>query len=176
MNTNESTQKANPRLNRIKIISQILKACVLIYLLAPLCFLAFSLHSLHLACGTVSMFNHPYASTAAIPESMYVLSGIGVGIYLLGVISFYRLLCLYEKGVIFSGANVSEMRKLGGCLVSYGILGVTANVVYAGGIVFPLVLLEGAASPWLVVGGATFLVSWIMNESRKIQEEQELTV
>jgi hypothetical protein len=38
------------------------------------------------------------------------------------------------------------------------------------------VLLEGFVSPWIVVGGAIYIVAWIMDEGRKIQEEQELTV
>jgi hypothetical protein len=176
MNANEISSKASPRLNRIQKISRILKVCVLFYFIAPLCVLAFNLKSIHLASGMVSVFNHPYASASDIPKPMYLLCATGTVVYLLGVISFYRLLCLYEKGVIFSGANVSEMKKLGSYLAGYGILAVAANIVYAGGIVFPWVLLEGVASPWIVIGGAIYIVAWIMDEGRKIQEEQELTV
>jgi len=176
MNANEISPKASPRLNRIQKISRILKVCVLFYFVAPLCVLAFNLKSIHLASGMVSVFNHPYASASDIPRLMYLLCATGTAVYLLGVISFYRLLCLYEKGVIFSGANVSEMKKLGSYLAGYGILAVAANVIYAGGIIFPWVLLEGIASPWIVVGGAIYIVAWIMDEGRKIQEEQELTV
>ncbi|HAO79975.1 MAG TPA: hypothetical protein DCQ92_13595 [Verrucomicrobia subdivision 3 bacterium] len=176
MNANEISTKASPRLNRIQKISRILKVCVLFYFVVPLCVVAFNLKSLHLATGMVSIFNHPYASAADIPKLMYLFGAIGTCVYLLGVISFYRLLCLYEKGVIFSEANVSEMKKLGSYLAGYGILAVAANVVYMGGIVFPWVLLEGVASPWIVVGGAIYIVAWIMDEGRKIQEEQELTV
>ena len=124
----------------------------------------------------VSIFNHPYANASDIPAPMIVLFAIGGGINLLGIISFYRLLNLYEKGVIFSGANVSEMKRLGTYLAGYGILAVAASVIYAGGIALPWVLLEGIASPWIVVGGAIYIVAWIMDEGRKIQEEQELTV
>jgi len=108
--------------------------------------------------------------------AIYLLWATGTVVYLLGVIFFYRLLCLYEKGEIFSGANVSEMKKLGSCLAGYGILAVAANVIYAGGIIFPLVLLEGFVSPWIIIGGTIYIVAWIMDEGRKIQEEQELTV
>jgi hypothetical protein len=142
----------------------------------PLIIVAFNLKNIHLATGMVSIFNHPYANASDIPRPMYLLSMTGTAVYLLGIISFYRLLCLYEKGVIFSGANVSEMRKIGSYLVGYGILALSANIVYVGSFNFPLVLLEGVASPWIVAGGAVYIIAWIMDEGRKIQEEQELTV
>jgi len=176
MNANEISAKAGLRLNRIQKISRTLKVCVLFYLVAPLCVLAFNLKGIHLASGMVSIFNHPYASVSDIPKAMYLLSATGMAVYLVGVISFYRLLCLYEKGVIFSRANVSEMKKLGSYLAGYGILAVAANIIHAGGIIFPWVLLEGIVSPWIVVGGAIYIVAWIMDEGRKIREEQELTV
>jgi len=128
MNTNEISTRASPRLNRIQKISRILKVCVLFYFVVPLCVVAFNLKSLHLATGMVSIFDHPYASAADISKLMYLFGAIGTCVYLLGVISFYRLLCLYEKGVIFSEANVSEMKKLGSYLAGYGILAVAANV------------------------------------------------
>jgi hypothetical protein len=176
MNANAVSTKASSRLTRIKKVSRILKVCVLFYFVAPLCVIAFNLKSIHSASGMVSIFNHPYASASDIPKPMYLLCATGTVVYLLGVISFYRLLCLYEKGVIFSKANVSEMKKLGSYLAGYGILAVAANVIYLGGFVFPWVLLEGFVSPWIVVGGAIYIVTWIMDEGRKIQEEQELTV
>jgi hypothetical protein len=37
-------------------------------------------------------------------------------------------------------------------------------------------LLDAVTSPWIVVGCAIYLVAWIMDEGRKMQEEQELTV
>jgi len=98
-----------------------------------------------------------------------------MGIYLLGVISFFRLLNLYGKGVIFSAANVLEIKRLGTCLACYGILAVTAGAIYTGGISL-FTLVDFFASPWIVGGGAIHLVGWIMDEGRKIQEEQELTV
>src|ERR1017187_1698215 len=110
------------------------------------------------------------------PVPMYVLYAIGTGIYLLGAISFYRLLNLYEKGLIFSAANVLEIKRLGTYLAGFGILAVAAGVIYSGRIVFPWTLLDVVSSPWIVVGGAIYIVAWIMDEGRKIQEEQELTV
>jgi Protein of unknown function (DUF2975) len=176
MNINNTFPAAGSRLNRIQKISRILKACVLIYFVVPLCALAFNFKSFHLTNGMVSIFNHPYATASDIPATMIVLSAVGAGVYLLGVISFYRLLCLYEKGVIFSEANVLEMKRLGSYLAGYGILAIAAAVIYTGEITLPWTLLDVVASPWIVVGGAIYIVAWIMDEGRKIQEEQELTV
>jgi hypothetical protein len=176
MNANENPPKASPRSIQIQKISRNLKACVRIYFVVPLCLVTFNFKSLHLATGMVSIFNHPYASVSDIPAPMYVLYAIGTGIYLLGAISFYRLLNLYEKGVIFSAANVLEIKRLGTYLAGFGILAVAAGVIYSGRIVFPWTLLDVVSSPWIVVGGAIYIVAWIMDEGRKIQEEQELTV
>jgi hypothetical protein len=175
MNANEISPKASPRLIQIQKVSRTLKICVLAYFVVPLGFMALSFKSLHVATGMVSIFNHPYASVSDIPAPMYVLGAIAMGIYLLGAISFYRLLNLYEKGVIFSEANVREIKQLGTYLACYGILAVTASAFYTGGIT-PFTLLDFICSPWIVGGGAINLVAWIMDEGRKIQEEQELTV
>jgi len=176
--TNIAPSINNTRLGRIQKISGLLKFGVLLYLVVPLCFVAFNLNTLHLATGMVSVFNHPYASGADIPAVMHVLSILGTAVCLLGIISFYRLLCLYEKGVIFSAANVSEIKKLGSYLVIYGLLAFVAEVVSTGRfvLVLPWSLLEVVSSPWIVVGGAINLVAWIMDEGRKIQEEQDLTI
>jgi hypothetical protein len=58
----------------------------------------------------------------------------------------------------------------------YGLLAFLAGLVYIGGFVLPWMLLDAVTSPWIVVGYAIYLVAWIMDEGRKIQEEQELTV
>lgn len=176
MKTATSPNGPPTRLDRIRRISGILKFCVLIYIIAPLSVVAFNFKTLHVAGGNVSIFNHVYASAAEIPTLMYVFSTLGAALYLLGIISFYRLLCLYEKAVIFSAANVKEMKKLASYLVGYGLLGVAAGVAYTGGFMIPWSLLEMISSPWIVVGGAIYLVAWIMDEGRKIQEEQALTV
>ena len=173
-----ASKSASPRLHRIQKISRTLKAAVLLYFVVPLAMIAFNLgfniRGVHLMSGMVSIFNHPYASVADIPAVMHVLYTVGIAIYLLGLVAFYRLLGWYEKGVIFSPANIAEMRKIGMYLVSYGLLAGVADVVYVGGLTPNTPLL--AASPWMVAGGAIQLIAWIMDEGRKIQEEQELTV
>ena len=181
-----ASKSTNPRLHRIQKVSRLLKTCVLIYVVVPLGLAACNFKSLHLANGMISLFNHPYASVSDIPPVMLVLSALGTAVlvlsalgtavYVFGVISFYRLLGLFEKGVIFSAAHVVQMQRLGGCLMVYGLLAFLADLVYIGGFVLPWMLLDAVTSPWIVVGYAIYLVAWIMDEGRKMQEEQELTV
>ena len=171
-----ASQSTNPRLHRIQKVSRLLKTCVLIYVVVPLGLVACNFKSLHLANGMISLFNHPYASVSDIPPVMLVFSALGTAVYVFGVISFYRLLGLFEKGVIFSAAHVVQMQRLGGCLMVYGLLAFLAGLVYIGGFVLPWMLLDAVTSPWIVVGCAIYLVAWIMDEGRKMQEEQELTV
>lgn len=173
--TGIASKPGKTRLNRIQKISRRLKVCVLAYFVVPLAWVAWNFKSVHVANGMISIFNHPYASVSDIPVPMYVLGAIGTGIYLLGAVAFYRLLNLYEKGEIFSAANVLEIKRLGTYLASYGVLVATADALYTGGI-SPFTLLDFVSSPWIVAGGAINLVAWIMDEGRKIQEEQELTV
>jgi len=56
MNATAMIPKAeNPRLNRIRRVSGVLKAAVLIYLITPLCFAVGNLKGLHLANGPVNL-------------------------------------------------------------------------------------------------------------------------
>jgi hypothetical protein len=187
----------NPRLSRIRKFSSVLKFAVLVYVFVPLGIVAFHLRTAHSANGIISIFNPPdtrpagpdvsllttkggllalYASQAAVPSLLEIFAILGTGIFLLAIVSFYRLLGLYERGVFFSAANVAEMKNLAGYLVFYGLLCFAADALYMGGLFVPWSLLGIVASPWIVAGGAVYLVAWIMDEGRKIQEEQELTV
>ena len=159
MNATGIAPKSNTdRLKRIKKVSRILKYSAVLYFFVPLVLIA--------------IFNHSYGSTENIPNVMFVLGGAGFLAFLLGAGSFIRLMSCYERGVFFGAANISEFKNLSRCLLGYGLANVVANVVYAGGILLP----DGLACPWIVVGGAVYVVAWIMDEGRKIQEEQELTV
>ena len=57
MNANEISPKANARLNRIQKISRLLKVCVLLYFLTPLCVLAFNLKVFVIHAGVQRDFN-----------------------------------------------------------------------------------------------------------------------
>jgi Protein of unknown function (DUF2975) len=95
---------------------------------------------------------------------------------LLAAIAFYRLLCLYEQGIIFSAANVAHIRRLGQLALLYGIFRPCLAVFTKHAIYFPALPINILLSPWLVIGCLIIIVAWIMDEGRKTQEEQALTV
>jgi hypothetical protein len=176
MNTNEI--KDNPRLSRIKKLSRSLKAVFLFYFVV---------------LGLVSIVNHGhiavkrpfqvgdqnFSSLQEIPAVLKVYEALCVSLFLLAVIAFYRLLNLYEKGVIFSAENVSQIRRLGQLAVFYGVLNAFLPVFESSGtsmrvsLMLPMIILT---SPGFLVGCLTIIIAWVMDEGRKIQEEQELTV
>lgn len=178
MNLDMQENESNPngtRLQRIQKISRLLKFCVLIYLIVPLFFVAAHHRNQGEVSHTISVFGDTYVSFRDVPFAILVLSVISFGLYFFGVVSFYRLLGLYEKGIIFSTANVLQMKKVGSSLLGYGIMAAAANIIHIGELVIPLALMK-LFSPWILVGGTIYIIAWIMDEGRKIQEEQALTV
>jgi hypothetical protein len=78
-----------------------------------------------------------------------------------------RLFWLYWRGILFSAKNVNCIRLLGYWLVvdwfiNYQMQGMLRDM-------------DLSSTP-VLVGFLIIFVAWIMDEGRKIQEEQELTV
>lgn len=174
MSTSISSQK-KPHLNRIHRISVVLKIAVAAYLLVPLSLMVLN-YQTTFSASPLTVFNHAYPTPREIPAIVTALAALGSGLSLLGIISFYRLLGWYEKGMIFSAANVAEMKRLGTYLVGFWIISVTGDVIQNGGLVFPLILVQILNSPWGIIGGAIMLVACVTEEARKLREEQDLTV
>jgi len=78
-----------------------------------------------------------------------------------------RLFWFYSKGIIFSGKNITCIRVQGYCLIIGNFIDlelqhfIRASSVSLSPIIFGLLII---------------FIAWIMDEGRKIQEEQELTV
>ncbi|HZM06618.1 MAG TPA: DUF2975 domain-containing protein [Candidatus Saccharimonadales bacterium] len=118
-----------------------------------------------------------FNSLQEIPAILKTYEGICCSLLLLAVIAFYRLLNLYEKGIIFSAENVTQIRRLGQLAVFYGVLSACLPVFESPYIQLPLTLpLNILCSPGFMVGCLTIIIAWVMDEGRKIQQEQELTV
>ena len=84
-----------------------------------------------------------------------------------GLILLSRLFALYERGEFFKTGNIRCIKFLGlviaGVWLTQTILELMAHQNN----------IEGSG---LVYGGLVVFIAWIMDEGRKIQEEQELTV
>src|ERR1017187_705995 len=106
MNANEVSPKANSRLSRVKKMSHFLKVVFLIY---------FMVFGLVLVAGHIKtpirVGDQSFSSLREIPAELKIYEALRYSLYLLAVIAFYRLLNLYEKGIMFSLR--SEERRVG---------------------------------------------------------------
>jgi hypothetical protein len=162
MNSNEIAPKLSPRLKRIKYMSQLLKGLIICYLVVP---------------GLLSALGVPHL-TAVLEGKERLYQALTISLALLAVIAVYRLLSLYEKGVIFAAANTLEIRHLGYLAVACALLkGCAPAFLPNEGIFYiPNVLINVVLSPWFFAGLFAIVITWIMDEGRRIEEEQRLTV
>jgi hypothetical protein len=174
MSANKMSPKATSRMNRIKYLSHFLKAVLLSYFVVIGLLFAY-------ARGVQSMSGlsaDPFNSFLDAPAKSKIFTALGSALFLLAVMASYRLLDLYEKGIIFSKGNASQIRRLGCLAIAYGLLNACSPVFQPNHGVFAVVatLMNFLLSPWFFGGCFTIIITWIMDEGRKIQEEQELTV
>jgi hypothetical protein len=94
-----------------------------------------------------------------------------------GIWFFYRLFSNLEKGILFGSDNVRCIRCIGWWLVAASLLGI---IIEASKIIWtisgPGMIDLSDLGPSLLRGFFVIFVAWIMDEGRKIHEEQELTV
>lgn len=168
MNANENPCASDPRLKRIKYMSRFLKGLMFGYLLAI---------SILITCGTV--MTEPGSLPAWPSTSMERLyQGLFYSLTLLAFIAFYRLLSFYEQGRIFSAGNSSQIRRLGWLSMAFALLHACSPIFLPLNGVFTVLAasLNFFLSPWFFLGCFIIIVTWIMDEGRKMQEEQSLTV
>ena len=186
MNTNETN---SVRLKRIQAICRSLKIMLLLYMGFVIGFLPSVFHFFHKTPESYwAIFGRTYATLAEVPWQEKLLVALCLGILFVAVVTGYQLLNLYQRGVIFSDKNVQLLRRIGWLTASYGtvtILGDALFLVWGNWIHSAYGHLFGAlaygffallSSPWVVGGVCVLVLSLIMDEGRKIQEEQELTV
>lgn len=111
--------------------------------------------------------HHIYESSGDMPVTILALWIVQtcLGFFCAGVM--LRLFQLYGRGILFSAKNVTCIRFLGwwlmiGWVIDYQMQGLLKD-------------LSLSTTP-LFVGLLIIFIAWIMDEGRKIQEEQELTV
>jgi Protein of unknown function (DUF2975) len=165
MNANEIFPKANVRLNRIQKVSGILKTIFFIVTIiciiggVGLCFAFLNFHG-----GQKIKFglDAGFEFTCAIWSSFC-----------------YKLFDLYSKGELFTARIVHAIQRVGYAYFLMALVGFISRIVS--------VHLAKTSSEWqwssltglltsLFPGLLILFIAWIMDEGRKIQEEQELTV
>jgi hypothetical protein len=189
MNANEISPKANARLSRIKKISRVLKILFLLYI--PLYFALGG--NLPFVRGMPDGFGivwGTYATFSDAPLIAKLIVGVGTVLILAAITTCYQLSNLYEKGIIFSARNVRLLGRIGYLAFSYGLLKVWGPVLIStwyswigasgsslnSAFSALLGIHEFLSSPWIIGGLFVVVIAHIMDEGRKIQEEQELTV
>ncbi|NNE83230.1 MAG: DUF2975 domain-containing protein [Alphaproteobacteria bacterium] len=114
----------------------------------------------------------------------FLVSLLPVSVAVYGLVTLKALFRLYEGGIIFSADNVKYFRRLGYSFIAW----VVANTVFT-----PLIsVVVTFANPpgqrvlsaqfgvldiaTLLIGGVVLLISWVMNEGRKLEDEIAHTV
>jgi len=190
MNANEIAPKSSARLQRIKIVSRIVKYAILgLFVIYVGVFLLLSLPTWHLE----TMKQHPvWFGFVSLPEVV-----LFVWYWKLA-----RLFDFYERGLIFATATIRCIKTLGVlCVVNWML--VTAYNIWKRSVplyhsqpphsgvairftkpvveehIFRMGFFNfsiAGISFDLLLAGAVIIIAWVMDEGRKIQEEQELTI
>jgi hypothetical protein len=196
MNANETTPKANARLNQIKAVSRAAKFLVIGFLIFTGCFLF-----MDVAGGVSTLFRNPRTITHEGQQVDFALllcrSLAAFGFQIVLCVWYWklsRLFRFYEHGLIFAAETIRCIKVLGLLFFTGGMFntvlhslpkppppvlppGVIINATH----VFQMGFFRfdfgtGIDFGLLLAGAVIILIAWIMDEGRKIQEEQELTV
>jgi hypothetical protein len=181
MNANENSPKASPRLNRIKKVSANLRAffhfCAVVGAIAGVWQIVSEPLEL--------IFHQPILHQTNVGNK-FGLEGCITLTWAVGAWFAYRLFFLYARGDLFSAEIVRCIRRIGFVGILLGLerffldvaFGVSSHslarlpMLYLAGLpVFFLLLLSS-----VIPGFAIVVIAWIMDEARKNQEEQELTI
>ena len=174
MNANEITPKANPRMKRIQRFSAVLRTFFrFAAILSAVGGLVYILRALPI-----------HVPEQSAPAHVVVLTGVANLIWAVGLWLCGRLFMHYARGDLFSPKIVSCIRQIGWVGIIKGILsGISMFVLMHSSQAPPSIGLIMAAPMSLLAmllgiapGIALICVAWIMDEGRKIQEEQALTV
>ncbi len=174
--------------DRIRSVSRKFEmVCTALLVLTPLSAAAYWAFFNHLP---EEVLRRAYAVDVRQTQPAYVLlmgfcaSMLPVGVCMYALFTLRRLFALYRKGMIFTAQNVSCFRRLGVALLMW----VGACTLYEPMTSVILTLINGPGNrtltlgfssddvTMLLLGGVALLISWVMDEGRRLEEEQALTV
>jgi len=126
--------------------------------------------------------NHDLPGLTRLLSFLADLIPLGAMIY--GLQKLKNLFFLYENGLIFTEQNVSCFRSLGRAMIVWAVCHVVRTTLLS--IILTLdnppgkriiaVMLDSGDFAGVFVGVVVLIVSWVMDEGRKIQEDQSLIV
>jgi hypothetical protein len=173
MNTTEIFPKISPRMKRIqkivRVIGVLIWAAALLLIVCVSFFLAdfFGLISnpgVKVSFSPMLTFTSPFK----IPALVLCAAFLRAGLFLAGIFILDKLLRFFAAGNFFTAHTVHCIKLLGCFVIGDWIVTKILDAMAGSGILFTF--------GQLVLGLLIVLIAWIMDEGRKIQEEQELTV
>jgi len=174
MNANEISLKANVRMTRIQKVSKYLR---LILQYGILLWILFGLLIGLLADYKIKTPSFPKSSWSApvlVGTDLYWVFPIYSCLLLIMFLFWYRtvvkLFGFFEKGILFTAETVRCIQILGGIYFARFLLEMICHFF-----VQNPVLIKSRLSD-LFTGFFIFFIGWLIDEARKIREEQELTV
>lgn len=158
-----------------------------------------SIVCLPVLCGVFwALFNRIYALVPMIPLPVrvdhdlpaltrflaFLCDLLPLGVIIYALMRLKTLFLLYERGSIFTEENVQCFRSLGralilwvGCdIVNRTLLGIVLTLDNPPGKRLLVIGLDGGDFTGTFVGIAVLTISWVMDEARKMQEEQALII
>lgn len=177
---NENIDRIQRVSHKFRLLFSALIFCI------PITILMYWLFFNHLPIGFKAEL--PVAVNQALPFKTlllaFLVSLIPTSVAMYGVINLKELFKLYEKAIVFSERNVRCFRRLGYTLIYW----VVANLIFV--ILISIVLTfnntqgermivaQFGISDFgaLIIGAVVVLVSWVMNEAAKLEDEQVHTV
>lgn len=174
MKVNEISPKASVRLNRIQKVSKFIRLSIQYG--CPLYILALFVVGLLTSKGMMTLPAPSQPPETYSPNNFNGIFVVGqVSTLIVCLIWYYaalKLFGLFEKGILFTAETVRCLQILG---VVY-----LARFLLELGIYFFVPMLEkiGHKIVWsdLFTGFFIICIGWLLDEARKIREEQELTV
>jgi hypothetical protein len=167
----KSTSDKVVRQKRIKNASLMVQCLLGLSLLLGVCWVVAFLFGWplpgHDKIRIVISHSHIYTSPAEMPPAIFALWLVKAGLGIASAVVLFALFHLYGRGILFSARNVLFIRFFGywiiiDWIIDYQMQGALRDM-------------DLSLTP--VFGGLLIIfIAWIMDEGRKIQEEQELTV
>jgi len=130
----------------------------------------------------------PYFVTMPLPVSArmmgFAATMMPTGVAMLGAYHLMRLFRLYEQGDIFRSSNVRCFKNLSRVLVGWFVIGIihrsllsmVLTLHHPPGQRYITFELGSPDLTALLIGLALAIIAWVMDEGRKLQEEQDYTV
>ncbi len=114
----------------------------------------------------------------------FCVSLIPVSVAMFGMVTLTKLFKLYENAIVFAAENVKYVRRLGYILIYWVIASAIFTTLISIVISFAnppgqrMMVAEFQISDLstLLIGAIVILISWIMEEGRKLEEETAHTI